>query len=428
MSTSNAFNPAQRIELTERQEAVVRLIAAGLTNGEIAERLGLSLDGVKWHVREILGKFGVDSREDAARLWRERRSPARRVRMWSAAVLGSGPLRWVSLVSITGVGGVAAVVGAIQLRADDVPPVRAKAAVVELPDPATNDGLTLRIEKVVADDTQTVVTFTLEGRPELGRISGPPQGIVVDAATGRLADQVPLELRDQDGRTFGVRSAGAVDGAPRRWAISFGPVFAETRTLTLQMAGVPFVAPAFETSLGERPADPSAVIDGPWVATVFDIEHTAAASVTVDHTPRPFGDGTVILDEVLQTSTDTVVRAHLAGSTLLWGPYWRPTAVLTGGSGTAVAPAGGSWGDGPGEIHMEFRFQRTTGPATFTLTGGAGLSLSEEDIAANIASQNLDAERAATFRHRMAEIAAASESAGASFEGQPPVTWTFTLP
>jgi len=250
----------------------------------------------------------------------------------------------------------------------------------------------------------------------------------VDPATGRLSGQVPLELRDQDGRTFGVRSLGAVDGAPRRWAITFGPIFADTRTLTLEMAGVPFVAPAFETSVGERPADPSAVINGPWVATVVDIERNAAAPVVVDQTAHPFGDGFVVLDQVLQTSTNTVVRAHVSGSTLLWGPYWRPMATLTGASGAEAAPAGGTWGDGPGEVKLEFRFARVTGPVTFTLTGGGGLSFSEEDIAANIASQNMDAEGAALFRQTMAEIGEASARAGAAFEGQAPVTWTFVLP
>lgn len=65
--------------LTSRQREVLELIARGRTNSEIAAQLGITLDGAKWHVREILGKLDVTSREEAAQAWRERRqlpSPA----------------------------------------------------------------------------------------------------------------------------------------------------------------------------------------------------------------------------------------------------------------------------------------------------------------------------------------------------------------
>jgi len=51
---------------------VLALIREGLTDREIAARLGISLDGVKFHVSEILGKLGVTSRNEAAR-WHEDR-------------------------------------------------------------------------------------------------------------------------------------------------------------------------------------------------------------------------------------------------------------------------------------------------------------------------------------------------------------------
>ncbi len=62
----------REIDLTDRQRQVLRLIAAGKTNAEIGEALGISLDGAKWHVSEILAKLGVDSREEAAAWWRAR--------------------------------------------------------------------------------------------------------------------------------------------------------------------------------------------------------------------------------------------------------------------------------------------------------------------------------------------------------------------
>ena len=58
--------------LTPRQCEVLELVREGLTNPQIAERLGISPDGAKWHVKEILWKLDVPSREEAARWQRER--------------------------------------------------------------------------------------------------------------------------------------------------------------------------------------------------------------------------------------------------------------------------------------------------------------------------------------------------------------------
>ncbi len=52
--------------LTDRQVDVLRLVAGGLTNAEIAERLVLSVRTVDHHVSDILAKLGVRTRQDAA--------------------------------------------------------------------------------------------------------------------------------------------------------------------------------------------------------------------------------------------------------------------------------------------------------------------------------------------------------------------------
>ncbi len=52
--------------LTKREREIVRLIAAGRSNPEIAELLYLSLNTVKWHVKNLYGKLGVSSRVEAA--------------------------------------------------------------------------------------------------------------------------------------------------------------------------------------------------------------------------------------------------------------------------------------------------------------------------------------------------------------------------
>ncbi|MBI5288189.1 MAG: helix-turn-helix transcriptional regulator [Chloroflexi bacterium] len=73
--------------LTPRQFEVLELLRQGLTNPQIAERLGISPDGAKWHVKEILWKLDVPSREEAARWQREHReaAPTARLGTWRVA-------------------------------------------------------------------------------------------------------------------------------------------------------------------------------------------------------------------------------------------------------------------------------------------------------------------------------------------------------
>ncbi len=55
-------------ELTERETEVLRLLADGLDNAEIAQRLYLSPTTVKRHVSSIVAKLGVSNRVQAA-IW-----------------------------------------------------------------------------------------------------------------------------------------------------------------------------------------------------------------------------------------------------------------------------------------------------------------------------------------------------------------------
>ncbi len=90
--------------LTGRERAVLDLLRRGLTNEEIAQRLGITLDGAKYHVSQILSKLGVSTREEAAAVvLAEQRPWWLRAAVWAkiagaatvtAAVAGLGVLAW----------------------------------------------------------------------------------------------------------------------------------------------------------------------------------------------------------------------------------------------------------------------------------------------------------------------------------------------
>jgi ATP/maltotriose-dependent transcriptional regulator MalT len=58
--------PRRDAALTSREEEVLELLAAGLTNRQIAERLFLSVKTVEHHVSRVLGKLGLKTRAEAA--------------------------------------------------------------------------------------------------------------------------------------------------------------------------------------------------------------------------------------------------------------------------------------------------------------------------------------------------------------------------
>jgi DNA-binding CsgD family transcriptional regulator len=74
--------------LTPRESEVLSLLRQGMSNPEIATQMGISRDGVKYHVSEILSKLGVTSREDAA-AWAAPAMPGRR---WLPSLLAPAKL------------------------------------------------------------------------------------------------------------------------------------------------------------------------------------------------------------------------------------------------------------------------------------------------------------------------------------------------
>src|SRR5262249_23328972 len=62
-----AFMKDSNRKLTQRESEIFKLICLGFTNQQIAEHLFISRETVRWHVRSLYSKIGVDSRSDAIR-------------------------------------------------------------------------------------------------------------------------------------------------------------------------------------------------------------------------------------------------------------------------------------------------------------------------------------------------------------------------
>ena len=115
---SDRIIPTTDIEWTPRQREVLDLLAKSRSNSEIAFELGISLDGAKWHVSEILAKLGAASRDEAADYWRIRNGVRPRLLRGLSAGLSSTTLRWVAAAAgVTLVGGTVLV--ALQSNAGD---------------------------------------------------------------------------------------------------------------------------------------------------------------------------------------------------------------------------------------------------------------------------------------------------------------------
>jgi|GEM_PF-3334418 len=88
-------------EVTSRQLEVARLVAEGRTNPEIASSLGITLDGAKYHVSELLGRLGLERREEIAYWYRSERR-GQRMRRFSA-LFASAPRAFATAAGATAV-------------------------------------------------------------------------------------------------------------------------------------------------------------------------------------------------------------------------------------------------------------------------------------------------------------------------------------
>lgn len=113
MDSREAMSPISPISpeaITPRQREVARLVAAGRTNSEIADELGITLDGAKYHVSELLTRLGLRRREEVAEWYRAHFGPVARLRSLMRGFLGL-PVLGIAAggASIAGIAAIAAV-------------------------------------------------------------------------------------------------------------------------------------------------------------------------------------------------------------------------------------------------------------------------------------------------------------------------------
>jgi DNA-binding NarL/FixJ family response regulator len=69
---SRAVRQPRRDRLTVREREILALLAEGLANRAIAERLGITERTVKFHVAEILARLGASNRAQAVAIAKAR--------------------------------------------------------------------------------------------------------------------------------------------------------------------------------------------------------------------------------------------------------------------------------------------------------------------------------------------------------------------
>ena len=188
MTRSGYHRTAGNDELTERQREVLRLIAKGRTNGEIATELGISIDGVKWHVREILAKLAVDSREEAAASWRAEQGWTRRLTAMMAVPPFAAAGAAVAVAAVA-VFGLLFVIATDDETGPDIENTRTPPSTAVTPTPG-NPPATLTPDEadfrefalVVHEQLQDGNTSYLDDRVELGHVvctedHYPPSGV-----------------------------------------------------------------------------------------------------------------------------------------------------------------------------------------------------------------------------------------------------------
>lgn len=149
--------------LTPREWEVLTLVREGLTNPQIAERMGITLDAAKYHVSEILSKLHLGSREEAA-AWRPeppqvavmRPSWANALGHWWQVIAGTAGAG-VAVAAVAGLGVLA--YGVIKTESADETSVGAAPSATAAPGPAVR----AEAEQIIAEGNLSTFAATESG-------------------------------------------------------------------------------------------------------------------------------------------------------------------------------------------------------------------------------------------------------------------------
>jgi DNA-binding CsgD family transcriptional regulator len=177
--------------LTPREWQVLELIRQGLTNEQIAERLGISADTAKFHVSEILGKLGVTTRREAA-AWRgqPRMVPASLPSSLAGRIRSASPLRLVAGAAIAA----AAVVLIALAIGTAVMGTRSEHESAGFEHQTGDEALDAIIESLLSDDAAALASRFSGTAAREGQVIGGPVGlhqarpVPADEWIRRLAD------------------------------------------------------------------------------------------------------------------------------------------------------------------------------------------------------------------------------------------------
>jgi DNA-binding CsgD family transcriptional regulator len=349
--------------LTPREQEVLDLLREGLSNPELAGRLGITRAGAAYHVSEILSKLQVHTREEAA-AWKPRPEP----------VLGIGTLgvlwqkvRLPGLAKATVVAALTAGVGAIVVLAlgvlmQDSTPAPGQPS--HAPDGRTGEpGIDRIIDALVQDDAASLVARFEDVEARLFVENGERDGLASAQWTARftVGDRELFAVYEGGNRDFSTSAAGGVTLVPRDLTVVVRLTppdgmqevwrFGVNRGLEPAMA-------AIEVATGRpydvsRPAPASTIARMPWVVEEYARylvlpaqEALPARPGSHDLSVRTGGQG---MDELLALLEARDVAGLLDAVTYermpCGGEAGTPCGTAEPGSAVEVAPV---WGPARG--------------------------------------------------------------------------------
>jgi len=219
--------------LTERQIEVASLVARGLSNREIGEVLGISLDGAKFHVSEIMLRLSLQRRDEIAE-WYRREGKGRR---WTKAAI---PFGWVSGVAVAGAGAFGAVLIFVLLQAlSSNQPIEPAEAHFIAPADATHDAaedelpslelpfhlaeaqISISAESFYWRDTNAIIRWSSQ-EPSVEFVSPLTGETVASITLGESAVIHGAQLRTSTAQL--LVSDRARDGTARLWIFDLEPL------------------------------------------------------------------------------------------------------------------------------------------------------------------------------------------------------------